>query len=392
VQCEGSHPQIGPSASDTLRVLLVAANSSFGGAERHVVDLANGLSERGHQVRCLVPARLGFRALINSGVKLYEIEGLRSLRRFVLALTDLVRRANPDIVHLHSPRASVAGRLTLRVLNPTWRPAVVSTAHGWIPKRLPLRRLIEASYLWTTGLDDVTIAVSQDTARHFGQPGFVKIIPNGIRRPPKLAPYPALLSTGPLRLGVLGRLTPEKGLPIALEAYEQVAACTTIRKLELHVYGDGPLLSHLKRLVAARAITGVHFRGWIDLKDVPRVLATLTALLVTSREEGFPYVVLEAMATGCPVICTAVGGIPEVVRNGQTGWLVQPNDPMAVARAILQLIRNPSQAIRVRTNAWHELRGYTIERMVSAVEAAYVTALERRSRLFRDTCRYTFGT
>jgi len=376
-RCEGPQSEAGPVGTEPLRILLVVANRSFGGAERHVVDLANGLAARGHQVGCLVPAGLGFKGLVGSRVELYEIEGLRRPHRFVLTLAGLVRRTKPNIVHLHSPRASVGGRLTLRVLEGARRPAVVSTAHGWVPRRLPLRRLIEAVYLWTTGLDDVTIAVSRDTARHFGRRGSLVVIRNGIRRAPELAPYPGL-GTGPLRLGFIGRLTAEKGLPVALEAYEKAAARTRDRRLELHVYGDGPLLPYARRLAASRGLGGVRFHGWLPLDDVPAVLAELTALLVTSREEGFPYVVLEAMAAGCPLICTAVGGVPEVIRNGETGWLVEPDNPAAVARAITELIEKPAEAVRRRTNAWNQIAEYSVDRMVCAVEAAYAVALQRR--------------
>jgi len=272
------------------------------------------------------------------------------------------------------------------------RPAVVSTAHGWIPRRLALRRVYEALYLATTGLDDATIAVSRDTAGRFGRwGGPVRVVPNGIRRAPELGPYVADPCRGapgpgerpgpgpgerPIRLGFLGRLTEEKGFSVALGAFELAAErlAKAGRSLELHVYGDGLLLPEVRR----RARAGVRFYGWVAPSEVTNALSGLSLLLLTSYEEGLPYVALEAMAAGCPVLASAVGGLPDLIEDGVTGWLIPPGDPDAAARVVEVASTVPGLAAKVRRTAWEKVGSYTVSRMASETEAVYRAALSRR--------------
>jgi len=165
--------------------------------------------------------------------------------------------------------------------------------------------------------------------------------------------------------------------------------------VELHVYGDGPLYRQARRAAArlarrgagrrhgrpVAASGGVHFHGWVPPAEMPRVLSGLTALLLTSREEGLPYVALEAMTAGCPVIATAVGGLPELIEDGRTGWLIPPGDAERAAELIVTLATRPDLAGKVRRAAWERTRAYSVEAMVDGVEEAYRLALRRREEV-----------
>ncbi len=369
-------------------ILLVVANTAYGGAERHVADLAAALARRGHRVACLFPSGVGLPARLDPAVTAMEAPDLRSALGFWAGLRRAIRDFGPDVVHLHSPRAALLGRLVVRLAAPP-RPALVSTAHGWIPRRLLLRHVFEALYLVTTPLDDVTIAVSEDTARRFG--GWarrLRVIPNGIALAAEPAAPEPDTPAAAFRAGFLGRLTAEKGFPLALEAYRRAKAELGITPtLELHVYGDGPLLPEARRLAQESGLDGIAFHGWVAPAEVPEVLGGLSALLLTSREEGLPYVLLEALAAGCPVVASAVGGIPEVIETGRSGWLAEPGDAAAVARGVVALARDPDLATTMKENARRRAGDFPLETMTDGVEEAYRAAIERSRQRARHGAR-----
>lgn len=362
-----------------LAILIVVANSAFGGAERHVADLCNELARRGHRVGCVFTTVSQLRGPLGGRVEVFELSEARLAYRFVAHLVRSVRAFRPDVLHLHSPRATFWGRLGVATLVRRDHPALVVTAHGWIPRRLALRRLIEAVYLVTTPLDDATIAVSSDTARRFGRwARRVSVVPNGVGRAGRLPPYVGDPDRGPVRLGFVGRLMPEKGFEFALRAYGQALDRLPGRDISLEVYGDGPLLQRCRAQAERLAPGRVRFLGWVKPEEVSGVMSRLSAILLTSREEGLPYVLLEAMAAGCPVVASAVGGIPDLVRDGESGWLVRYGDVAAASGAIVRLATEPGLGARVRRAAWEKVGEASIPRMVEAVEQVYRAALARR--------------
>jgi len=402
---------VGAGAAKAMSVLLVDFNPSFGGAERHVADLAGGLVRRGYRVGCAYTASNGLGDRLPSEVARFEVPHLRSTTRLVRVLAGAIGSFRPDIVHLHGPRATLLGRPVVAWWRATGtgrgpapapggrRPAIVTTAHGWIPGRLRLRRLYQAVYRVTTVLDDATIAVSRDTARRFGSWGRrVAVVANGIAPPAPESPAPPVPAASgppsgrlpaarpsaaprPVRLGFVGRLTPEKGFLMAVAAFAEARRLAGAEaEIELHVYGDGPLLEVFRRGVARRHLSGVHFYGWAPPEDVLQILAGLDALLLMSRQEGLPYVLLEAMTAGCPVLATAVGGIPEVIEDGRTGFLVAPGDVAAAAQAILALARDPEYAAGIGEAARRRAEDYSLSAMLDGTCQAYATALERRGR------------
>jgi len=388
---------VGASAAKAMSVLLVDFNPAFGGAERHVADLAGGLVRRGYRVGCAYTASNGLGDRLPPEVARFEVPRLGPKARLVGVLVGAIRSFGPDIVHLHSPRATLLGRPVVAWWRATGsgrgpapasggrRPAIVTTAHGWIPGRLRLRLLYQAVYRVTTVLDDATIAVSRDTARKFGPWGRrVAVVVNGIAPPAETPSGPP--ADGPddgrrVRLGFVGRLTSEKGFLMAVAAFAEARRLAGAKaEIELHVYGDGPLLEVFRRSVARRHLSGVHFYGRARPEDVLQILAGLDALLLTSREEGLPYVLLEAMTVGCPVLATAVGGIPEVIEDGRTGFLVAPGDVAAAAQAILALARDPEHAAGIGEAARRRAEDYSLSAMLEGTCQAYAAALDRRGR------------
>src|SRR5206468_1411959 len=134
----------------------------------------------------------------------------------------------------------------------------------------------------------------------------------------------------------VGRLTRQKALPVAFEALREVDG------VRLMVVGDGPERLELESAAARLGLDGrVEFAGARSRADVLRLLAGSTALVLPSAWENLPHAAVEALAVGTPVVATAVGGVPEVVHDGENGLLVPPNDPIALAAALRRVVSEP---------------------------------------------------
>jgi glycosyltransferase involved in cell wall biosynthesis len=174
----------------------------------------------------------------------------------------------------------------------------------------------------------------------------------------------------------VGNLKPQKApLDFVRVAASVVRAVPETRFL---VAGDGPLRGRAERL-AARLGVGhrLFLPGWIE--DVPAVLDAADVAVLTSRHEGLPRAVVEALAAGVPVVATAVDGTPEVVRDGVNGLLAAPGDVEGLARAVVRLLREPGLRARFTTAATEGLEAFDIDRMVREQEALYRWILESNS-------------
>jgi glycosyltransferase involved in cell wall biosynthesis len=254
----------------------------------------------------------------------------------LVRLVRLVRRA--DVVHVHSAKAGFLGRLAAALTGR--RRACLFTPNGWsfwaadgLERRvyLGLERLAAR---WCRTI----VAVSEHERRAgleagIGDESAYAVIPNGI----DLDRYAGAPEPVPGRVVMIGRLAPQKRPELAVEALAQVPDA------ELQLVGDGPLRAeveaHARRLgVEAR----VHVLGHRD--DIPALLGRASCLLLPSDYEGWPFVVMEAMAAGVPVIASSVGGIPELVEHGRTGLLVDPGRVEPVAAALGELLGDPERA------------------------------------------------
>jgi len=147
---------------------------------------------------------------------------------------------------------------------------------------------------------------------------------------------PAPMPKGPLRLVSIGRFVEQKGQMALVPAMR--AICDAHPDAVLHLVGDGPLRKKLEAEIAeARLSDNVCLTGWLDEEAIRAELAQAHALVMPSFAEGLPMVVMEAMAAARPVIATYIAGTPELVRPGETGWLVPAGDPAALTQAVLEL-------------------------------------------------------
>ncbi len=232
-------------------------------------------------------------------------------------------------------------------------------------------------------LVDRVIAVSErlrDELAETYPAGNLRCIHNGIdvdsQRSPTRPPIDREqlgLNGDEVAVGVVGRLTAVKGLDLFLDAAQEIAAVN--RAVRFVVIGDGPLRHALERQAAELGISNrVIFLG--HRVDAARIVGALDLLVIPSRSEGIPMVLLEALASETPVVASRVGGIPEVVEHQRHGLLCEPGDPDALAQACLQLV---GDRVAARALASAGLRRVEEEFSASLMASRYAAIYQQRS-------------
>jgi len=156
-------------------------------------------------------------------------------------------------------------------------------------------------------------------------------------------------------VGYIGRLSKEKGILNLVEAIP--FALKKRADIPFIICGEGSLVDEVKNIVEVAGIKAqVKLMGWIDHKDVPQYLNELKLLILPSFTEGLPNVILEAMACGTPVLATCVGAIPDIIKDGETGFLLKFNDPKHIADKIVELLNKPELLEKVSENAYEWVR------------------------------------
>jgi len=357
------------------RVLYVIWSLAMGGAERVVSLLAQHLDRSRYEPRvvCLNDPGVLAMQLEVAGVPVTALRkrGPVDLRAFWRLVT-IIRRERIDLVHTHLWGGNVWGRLA------AWwtRRPVIATEHStdiWKPSWYFLIDRWLARH--TQRLVTVSKAVSSFYISRGIPARLCLTIPNGVettRFPaPRRSPLYDTLGWGagtPVFV-MIGRLVEVKHIEVFIEAMAAVVATRpAARGL---IVGEGPLRSQLEHQIHARGLTGrLVLTGSRD--DIPAILRGARAMVLTSRREGLPMALIEAMASGVPAISTAVGGIPEVIEDGCTGWLVPSGDRQALVQRLLALADDPRLAERVGAAAQAVARErWSVDVMVRRHEMLY---------------------
>ena len=362
---------------------LVTRADPIGGAQIHVRDLAEAMRDRGHSVVVLVGGTGPFLDDLRSRgldtvvlrhltVPIRPLQDLRAFRELRAALVAF----GPDLVAAHSAKAGVIGRMVARVLG----VPVVVTTHGWSfttgvpPVRAAVYRWIERA---TSPLSaDKTITVSEYDrqlalrARILPEDRVVTVH-NGM---PDISPsLRADAGRTPPRLVMVARFGPQKDHPTLLRALADLRDYTW----ELDLVGEGPLVAEMEGLASSLGIRErVHFLG--QRMDVDRLLADAQISLLVTNWEGFPLSILEAMRAALPVVASAVGGVGESVRDGETGYLVPAGQVEPLRDRIRQLLTDPDLRLRLgaRGRAVYE-EHFALEQTVSKTLAVYRDVLRQ---------------
>lgn len=282
-----------------------------------------------------------------------------------------VHTFEPDCVHLHSTFAGAIGRLGLALGRS--RPSVVYCAHGWA---FDMTGSATKRYLTTWAERALApacegiIAISEHDRRRAIEAGIapsrIVTVLNGIAdAPPPPPPKPSAIR----RILFIGRLDQQKGFDILLKAIEPLAREVSLRVIGTAVVGN--------QTAIVRDRPGIEMLGWCDEERVRRELAWADCVVIPSRWEGFGLVALEAMRAGRAVLASRVGGLCEVVEDGRTGWLVPPEDPSALRRALMS-ISDTDLVAAGAAGRQRFLKRFTIDRTVAALSAVYRQAIAMR--------------
>jgi glycosyltransferase involved in cell wall biosynthesis len=314
----------------------------------------------------------------------------------VLELYRLMRKERPHIVHTHTAKAGFAGRLAARLAGV---PVIFHTFHGHVLKGYfgPLKsRLFLELERFCAGLSDRILTLSTHLREELVDLGVanrdrIAVVPLGLDlcdftnhapRPGDFRKECGIAAEDRL-IAMVGRLVRIKNIPLFLDAAARVHRIDP--RVRFAVVGDGEERKAVEAHARSLGLGGiVHFTGW--RRDLPKIYADLDAVVISSDNEGTPVSLIEAMASGCPVVATRVGGVPDLLEDGRLGQIVPPRDPAGLADAILNTVR-PRNGITAMTKVAKEkvLEKYSLGRLTDDMNQLYREVLSRKGLIVGDT-------
>lgn len=377
---------------EPITVLHVAGSGGWAGGETYLLALARRLDRSRFRLTVVSPEQ----GLLAEGLRAEGIEVLvLDMDRLggvapIVRLRDLLRERRVEVLQTHGARSNFYGRLAGRLAR---TPVVISTVHNSLYD-YPVGRLRKAVYLaldrLSAPLAHCILCVAEShrrelVGRYRLPPDKVVTIPNGV----DLGRFHPVESGGQIRkelglpadapvIGVIGRLTHQKGHCYLLRALQALSRNNP--DLRCLIVGDGELRKELASLANRLGVLDRCFFLGVR-QDIPSILSALDVLAVPSLSEGMPYVVLEGMASGKPVVASSVNGIPEVIQDRLTGRLVPREDPRALAEVIGALLAEPQSAAELGRAARRRVEEcFSAERWIERLEALYVDRVDNVPR------------
>jgi glycosyltransferase involved in cell wall biosynthesis len=371
-----------------LRVLHVLTNlGGFGGIQEYVTNLVTTLDRDKFHVEVAVGPGDGpyLPRLLDAGIPVHRLSLVRPVRlwtdiKALMQLLRLLRTRRYDIVHTHMSKGGCVGRVAARICRV---PLVVAGAYNF--GVLYLKGTVGAPCFWlidklmVAGLTDMVISDSEQIRREVIRLRMIpahkiRTVSSGIdlRR---FAVEPEVISpegraSASLIVGTIARLIPAKGLPELLQAAVEIIRVSPT--VQFVIVGDGP-----ERMTLERQIIDLGLSAHVSLlgsqPDILRLLYTFDVFVLSSRSEGRPVVLMEAMAAGRPIVATRVGGVGELLTHNESGLLVPPGSIKDLTQALLTLLQDSDRRRALgkaaRQVAFQQL---SLARMAASVEAIYL--------------------
>ena len=387
-------------SAEKIRVLHIITRLERGGAPAVLLEvlqrcdtsqfehhIATGLSQAPEDDMIPFAKDTGFRVVVIPSL-------IRDIHPFLdiyalLKLYFLIRKGRYDIVHCHTSKGGFIGRLAARLAKVR---VIIYSPHGDIFEGY-FGKIKTRFFIWlerfSARFTDKIITLTKSGIEPYikagiGQKSQFDYIYNGVdverlrkRKVDRIQKRQEIGVENDCFLVVTaGRLVPVKGHTYLITAIAQVI--TEIPNIRLVFLGDGELRGELLGQVKTLGLEKqVLFPGMRS--DVPEIISCSDLFVLPSVNEGFGVVLLEAMAMRCPIVATNVGGVPEVVLDGETGILVPPGDPVPLARGIIQLLKDPSIALKMAECGYQRLKAcFDIRETVSKTEHLYKELLERK--------------
>jgi glycosyltransferase involved in cell wall biosynthesis len=393
------------SEQKPVKVLRVIARLNVGGPALHVAYLTAGLSEHGYETT-LVAGTLarGEESMASvaeeRGVKIEVVEDLhREIAlwrdaRAIIRLARLIRRERPTILHTHTAKAGAVGRIAALLSGDARPPIIVHTFHGHVLRGYfnPLITLaFRTLERWLAAMTTVLVAVSPEVRDDLVRLGVAPaskfvVVRLGIELGERIGADDdarretrRLIGLAPdaFVVGWVGRMTAVKRTEDVVRALRRLVDRDVDAYLCL--VGDGPDREDLERYAhELGVIKRCLFVGYQD--DVSRYYNAFDVLILPSVNEGTPVSVIEALAAQRPAVATRVGGVPDVVRDGIDGFLVDPGDADALAERLAELAADPERRARMGAEGRSRvLERYAVARLVDDIDRLYRELLEDRN-------------
>jgi len=359
-----------------MKILILTNHLNRGGITTYVISLAQGLKENGHTVK----------VVSRGGERVFDLEKMNIEHIFLDLFTkseispkifcakrklfSILKKEKMDLLH---PQTRITRVLAQYIYNKSNIP-FVSTAHGFYKKRLAH---IVFPY-WGKRVIAISKAVKEDLVDRFGlKSEIVKVIYNGIDLdkfiPKKIEERKELrkkfgLENGPV-IGIISRIAKIKGHEYLIKAMKIILERYSNAKLL--ILGEGKGKDYLKKMVKdLRMGENVIFSS-LNL-DTLSLFSLMDVFVLPSLEEGLGMVILEAMASNVPVVATEVGGIPEIIRNGENGLLVPPQDYLKLGEAICKILENSELRDKFIYNGRKTVEeNFNLKNMVKETEKVY---------------------
>lgn len=323
---------------------------NIGGVEILAADLLLALRDRGYRFMVITPQTdpTSSQKDCYKGIEIHrlpfwnvllDVDRLVALRRRV---TDLLEAFVPDLIHINAVNHSNFFYHLAAGSRPV--PVLVSLHGLWSPQLDELVGRTLRTAHWVVGCSSSILEdgcrLVPTIARHSS------VLPNSIKAPTL---GPTMLPLDTHRVLCIGRFVPDKGFDLAIAAFADVVQ--RIPETRLVLVGDGPERTNLIRQARDLGIShAVDFHGWAPPREVPELISKASIVLVPSRREAFGLVALEAAWMARPVIAADVGGLSEVVVDRETGVVVEPEDAIALAEAMVSLLEQPQVATQLGAN------------------------------------------
>jgi len=374
------------------KVLHFRSSSGFHGPERQMLQLAKHMGREGFQLETLVlyrrkgdmpPVHPLVERARNHGLEAEQLEGKAKFSpRSISYIAQRLKRERFSLIHTHDYKANILGGIAAKLTGV--KSIATVHLHTETTHRLRLYKIIDLlalrffpkviavsgslrQYLIAAGLSPqkvVTVHNAVDLGIFTSSVSFHNT--QAVRNRLGIGSDPPIVS-------IIGRLTSQKGHRYFLESAKCILEVWP--ETRFLIVGDGPLRDELESLSLSLGIAqAVRFLGY--RQDIATLMGMSDVIVMPSLREGLPYILLEALALARPVVGTRVGGIPEVIKHGETGFLVPSKDSEGLAEAIIQLLGNPEEAARLGERGRElVLREFNVETTVQKIAAVYTEVL-----------------
>jgi glycosyltransferase involved in cell wall biosynthesis len=383
-----------------INLLYVITKLELGGAQKQLLSLIKHLDQDKFKP-FLFTAQDGFLILEASSIKGLTLKKSRWLERSINPLKDLlalieiywfIKKNNIEIVHTHSSKAGILGRLAAGLAEVK---VILHTVHGWsFDDYKPIWKRI--LFIWLERLnarfsDKLVVTSNYDRQKgldnHIGQENKYSLIRYGVDYTEfniKDQNIREELGINPndLVVGMIACFKPQKSPPDFIKLANLVNK--VLPDVKFLLVGDGILRRKIEKLISKFNLQKqVVLTGWRD--DIPRILSAIDVFVLTSLWEGLPITVLEAMAASKPVISTHTGGVTEVIAEGKSGFLVTPRDINKMSERIAVLIKDENLRRQIGQNARQSLdSNFTLTNMISKTENLYEELMKIKGAIYAN--------